>query len=350
MINITITRWSGEDASPAETIYLFRLTNASGAFVEITNQGASWVSAYMPDINGTLANVLLGHDNAEEYIQDSFYMGATVGRFANRIHHASFSIGGISYQLEQNDGKNTNHGGSSGFSKKTWQWEKLDSGIRFMLHSPDSEGGYPGNVQIKVEYIFTEANELTITYHGITDRPTYLNLTNHAYFNLSGDKRKITEHLLVIPATRILETTAQFIPTGQMREVKDTPFDFTTCRSIGKHLYDDNEQLRWNKGYNHCYILKDRKSEAMVTAAIVSDPVSGRKLTVNTNLPGILLYTSGYLSPIPHTGVCLETQYFPDSPSHPHFPSCLLMPGEEYRHQTVYRFSSQPPSQLFKRR
>ena len=265
-------------------------------------------------------------------------MGATVGRFANRIHQASFSIEGTTYLLEKNDGENTNHGGLSSFHKKIWQWKRTDSGIRFLLHSPDMEGGYPGNVQAEVEYQFTETNELTISYHGTTDRPTYLNLTNHAYFNLSGDKRKITEHELMIPAARILETTSQFIPTGQAQDVKDSPFDFSTSRSIGAHLYDDNEQLHWNKGYNHCYILKEESSDTLLTAAVLSDPFSGRRLTVRTDLPGVLLYTAGYLAPTPDIGVCLETQYFPDTPSHPHFPSCLLMPGEEYRHRTIYTF------------
>lgn len=159
-----------------------------------TNLGATWVSANMPNRYDVFENILLGYDKVEGYLKDTYYMGATVGRFANRIHQASFSIEGTTYLLEKNDGENTNHGGLSGFHKKIWQWKRTDSGIRFLLHSPDMEGGYPGNVQAEVEYQFTETNELTISYHGTTDRPTYLNLTNHAYFNLSGDKRKITEH------------------------------------------------------------------------------------------------------------------------------------------------------------
>ena len=319
-MNTAITHWGYTPSG--ESIYLFRLTNASGASIELTNLGASWVSAHMPDKHGIFENILLGYDNAEGYIKDTYYMGATVGRFANRIHQASFSIKDTTYQLEKNDGENTNHGGASGFHKKIWQWEQIDSGIRFILHSPDMEGGYPGNVHVKIEYQFTETNELT----------------NHAYFNLSGDKRKITEHQLMIPVTRILETTSQFIPTGHMQDVKDSPFDFTISHSIGMHLYDDDEQLHWNKGYNHCYILKEESSDTLLTAAVLSDPFSGRKLTVRTDLPGVLLYTSGYLAPTPDIGVCLETQYFPDTPSHPHFPSCLLMPGEEYLHRSIYTF------------
>ena len=225
-------------------------------------------------------------------------MGATVGRFANRIHQASFSIKDTTYQLEKNDGENTNHGGASGFHKKIWQWEQIDSGIRFILHSPDMEGGYPGNVHVKIEYQFTETNELTISYYGITDRPTYLNLTNHAYFNLSGDKRKITEHQLMIPVTRILETTSQFIPTGHMQDVKDSPFDFTISHSIGMHLYDDDEQLHWNKGYNHCYILKEESSDTLLTAAVLSDPFSGRKRLSGLTYP-VFYYIPPAIS-LPH--------------------------------------------------
>ena len=249
-MQFTITHWGCTPSG--DSIYLFRLTNATGASIELTNLGATWVSANMPNRYDVFENILLGYDKVEGYLKDTYYMGATVGRFANRIHQASFSIEDTTYLLEKNDGENTNHGGLSGFHKKIWQWKQTDSGIRFLLHSPDMEGGYPGNVQAEVEYQFTETNELTISYRGTTDRPTYLNLTNHAYFNLSGDKRKITEHELMIPAARILETTSQFIPTGQTQDVKDSPFDFSTSRSIGAHLYDDNEQLHWNKGYNHC--------------------------------------------------------------------------------------------------
>lgn len=183
-MQFTITHWGCTPSG--DSIYLFRLTNATGASIELTNLGATWVSANMPNRYDVFENILLGYDHAEGYLKDTYYMGATVGRFANRIHQASFSIEGTTYLLEKNDGENTNHGGLSGFHKKIWQWKRTDSGIRFLLHSPDMEGGYPGNVQAEVEYQFTETNELTISYHGTTDRPTYLNLTNHAYFNSSG--------------------------------------------------------------------------------------------------------------------------------------------------------------------
>lgn len=335
-MNITVTPWGRTSSN--EDIFHFRLTNKSGASIELTNWGASWISAYMYGNDGTLSNVLLGYTTAEEYINDTYYLGATIGRFANRINQASISIGDRTYLLEKNDGKHTNHGGFAGFNKKVWAWEEIVDGICFKLFSPDGDGGYPGNVEVEVTYLFSETDEVTIRYRGITDRPTYLNLTNHAYFNLSGNKGKIDGHQLYIPSEQIAVTNEEFIPTGSYRKVGGTPFDFTTPRLIGDHLHDDNEQIRWNRGYNHCYILKENAAKCLQTAAILSDPLSGRELTVETDLPAVLLYTAGYL-PEPDTGVCLETQYLPDTPSHPQFPSCLLMPGEEYRHQTVYKFS-----------
>lgn len=334
-MNITVKEWGITPTD--ETIHLFRLTNETGAFIELTDWGATWVSAYMYDNNHRLSNVLLSFADATECMQDPYYKGATVGRFANRIHKASFTIQHKTFLLEKNDGDNTNHGGYTGFNKKRWKWEQVTDGIRFKLHSPHGEGGYPGNVDIEVTYLFSETNDVTILYRGTTDQATYLNPTNHAYFNLSGTAATVDGHCLCIPSMQILETTEAFIPTGHFNNVTHTPFDFTTPHLIGEHLHDDNEQLRWNRGYNHCYILKAETSHELQTAAILSHPESGRKLTVETDLPGVLLYTAGYL-PVPDTGVCLETQYFPDTPSHPHFPSCLLLPGEEYQRQTIYKF------------
>lgn len=318
-------------------VYRFRITNSSGAYVELTNWGARWITAMLPDKDGKLCNVIQGYDKLDDYLTDTYYMGAIIGRFANRISGASFAIDGISYRLEANDGRNTNHGGNSGFHQKPWQWELLPDGVRFMLHSPDGEGGYPGNLRVMVEYRWNEQNELSIRYRGVTDRTTYLNMTNHAYFNLSGRKDTIAHHRLMVPSRRMLDTTSEFIPTGREVEVTGTPFDFTTSTEIGEGLNADHQQLRWNKGYNHCYILKKVPSEEMLPAAQLKDSASGRCLTVETNLPGILIYTGGYLEH-PDTAICLETQYFPDTPSHADFPSCLLHPGEEYNQQTNYKF------------
>ncbi|WP_456094840.1 aldose epimerase family protein [Paraprevotella xylaniphila] len=317
--------------------YGFRLTNSTGAVVELTNWGARWLSAIVPDKHGEMANVLV---RPTDLLSDGFYMGAIVGRFANRIGDARFCINGQIYQLEKNDGQNTNHGGFSGFDRMLWDWEILDDGVRFKRLSPDGEGGYPGNVHVTVEYRWTDDNELSIRYYGTTDKATFLNLTNHAYFNLGGKKERITGHILHIPSHTMLDTTPQFIPTGKRVNVDGTPFDFTSAKPIGQDLYDDHEQLKWNKGYNHCYILKTEKSPDMVEAAWLSNPTTGRSLTVKTDLPSVLLYTAGYYV-YPDTAVCLETQYYPDTPSHPDFPSCLLRPGEEYRQTTVFRFDTE---------
>lgn len=332
-----VTHKTETHTQTGEPVLRFTIQNPSGAIVELTNWGARWITATVPDANGILANVLKGYKELSGYLNDTYYTGATIGRFANRIAGASFTLGRQTFRLEANDGQNTNHGGYSGFHQKIWQWEELPDGIRFHLNSPDGEGGYPGNIRMTTEYRFNENNELSVRHQAETDRSTYINITNHAYFNLSGTNRRITEHWLHIPADRILDTTSGFIPTGERVRVTGTPFDFTIPKQIGKDLYADNEQLRWNKGYNHYYILKDESSPERIQAATLYDPDSGRHLIVKTDLPGILLYTAGYHKE-PDTAACLETQFYPDTPSHPDFPSCLLQPGEIYEHYTLFSF------------
>lgn len=320
-------------------VYGFRMSNSKGAYVELTNLGARWTAAVVPDASGQPADVIVGHQRPEDYLTDEFYMGATVGRFANRIANATMCIDGQTYTLDRNDGQHSNHGGFAGFDRKAWEWKETEKSVVFSLFSPDGEGGYPGNLHVETEYEWTESNELYIRHRGTTDRATYLNLTNHAYFNLSGKEGKIDGHVLYIPSRTILETTQEFIPTGRRTDVAGTPFDFTKGKPLGRDLYADHPQLRWNRGYNHCYILKEKKDEECTEAARLYDPESGRTLTVRTDLPAVLLYTAGYFER-PHTAVCLETQYYPDTPSHPDFPSCLLRPGEEYRQATVFAFGT----------
>ncbi len=335
-----------------EPITRFRLTNGTAAYVEFTNLGATWVSAVVPDASGTPADVLLGYDSAEGYLRDPYYMGATIGPFANRIANAAFLIEAEAFLLEKNDGENTNHGGSHGFHQKLWKWTAITDGIRFSLHVPDGEGGYPGNRDISVAYLWDHTNTLTISHQGSTDHPTWLNLTNHAYFNLTGTPVAIAGHHLCIPANRLLETTPAFIPTGRYLQATGSVFDFTTPHPVADHLYSNDECIRQNRGYNHCYILKETTDTRLLPAAWLSDPISHRSLLVETTLPGILLYTAGYLEETitgkgglpfaPHAGLCLETQFFPDTPHHPHFPSCLLQPGESYNHQTLFHFNHPP--------
>ena len=317
-------------------VYGFRLTNSTGAVVELTNWGARWLSAIVPDKHGEMADGAL---SPTDLLSDEFYMGAIVGRFANRIGGARLCIDGQTYELGKNDGQNTKSRRLLGFRPHAVGLEVLDNGVRFTRLSP-MEKAVIRATHARWNAVGTDDNELSIRYYGTTDRATYLNLTNHAYFNLSGKREKITGHMLRIPSHTILDTTPQFIPTGKRVKVDGTPFDFTSAKPIGQDLYADHEQLKWNKGYNHCYVLKTEKSPDMVEAARLSEPTTGRSLTVKTDLPSVLLYTAGYYVH-PDTAVCLETQYYPDTPSHPDFPSCLLRPGEEYRQTTVFRFDTE---------
>ena len=330
-------------------VVLIRLTNESGAFVEFTNFGATWVSASVPDSKGQFEDVVLGYPTLDGYLSDTCYLGSTIGRFANRIGSARFSIGENEYILGANDGLNSNHGGYSGFNKKLWEVTLFDSCVCFSLFSPDGEGGYPGNLLVEVCYHFFDDNQVTINYKATSDCSTYLNLTNHAYFNLSGEKN-VLSHLLRIPSTTILDTTKDYIPTGEFKDVQYSPFDFTKPTKLGERIFEKQYQLEWNKGYNHCYVLNQNEGKGLALAAILSDPISGRELEVQTTLPSILVYTGNYLETSipgkkgasygPYAGVCLEAQFFPDTPNHSKFPSCLISRGDIYQQVIVFKFRS----------
>lgn len=330
-------------------VVLVRLTNESGAFVEFTNFGATWVSATVPDSKGRFDDVILGYPSLDGYINDTCYLGSTIGRFANRIGTACFTISENEYKLEANDGINSNHGGFSGFNKKLWDVSLSPSSVCFSLFSPDGEGGYPGNLTVEVCYHFSEDNQVTINYKVESDKWTYVNLTNHAYFNLSGEVN-IFNHLLQIPSNTILDTTRDYIPTGLFKDVAVSPFDFLSPTKLGDRIFELDEQLEWNRGYNHCYVLSKNADNSLVLAAILSDPISGRKLEVLTTMPSVLVYTGNYLEThfpgktgqlyIPYEGVCLEAQFFPDTPNHSHFPSCLIVPGDLYQQVIIFKFST----------
>jgi len=328
-------------------VLLFRIVHESGAYIELTNFGATWVSAVVPDNAGNLSDVLLGYDNLAGYIADTAYMGSTVGRFANRIGNARFTLNGKTCKLDCNDGKNANHGGYTGFHKKIFDSRLEDNQVIFSLFSPDGEGGFPGNLKLNVTYSFSEDLTVTIHYSAESDQDTYLNLTNHAYFNLHGSGDML-DHTLYIPTNEMLVTDEFFIPTGEYTQVDHTVFDFSQPKSIGKDIFSQDAQLMNNKGYNHCYVLKEKDS-ACKLAAVLSEPVTGRQLTVYTTKPAMLIYSAGFLSSnvagkngycyFPYAGICLETQFLPDSPNHPNFPDCILRKGETYDHRTEYRFS-----------
>jgi len=329
-------------------VLLFRMVHESGAYMELTNYGATWVSAVVPDKDGRFSDVILGYNNLAGYLSDTAYMGATVGRFANRIGNAHFTLNGRTYKLDCNDGENTNHGGFSGFHKKIFDYRIEENKVVFSLFSPDGEGGFPGNLKLNVTYSFSEDLTVTINYSAESDQDTYLNLTNHAYFNLRGSD-DILDHYLFIPSTKMLVTDEFFIPTGKIIQVDHTPFDFSKPKLICCNIFEINSQLINNKGYNHCFDLDNPHSDC-VLAAVLNEPITGRQLKVYTTKPAVLFYSAGFLNSVaagksgsnyfPYAGLCLETQFFPDSPNQSNFSNCVLRKGEIYDHRTEYRFSN----------
>lgn len=325
-----------------DAIYRFKIANSSGAYVELSNWGARWTAASVPDFNGRCENVIIGPRDFNDLIDDSYYMGAVVGRFANRIANASFTIDDKPYILDKNDGNHTNHGGFNGFDKRAWDWVFLDDGICFSIKSPDGDGGYPGNLTMFAEYRWNDSNELSLTFRASTDKATFVNPTNHAYFNLDGIKSTtVLNHILRLNAKHILDTSQEFIPSGKIIDVENTEFDFRQEKAIGHDINAGTNQLKWNRGYNHCYVLKNSADNCIVEALKITSPLSRRTLSVWTSCPSVLLYSAGYYK-MPSSAICFETQYYPDTPSHHNFPSCLLRPGEVFTEQTIFRFGSMP--------
>lgn len=318
-----------------ERTILFRLENEDGTYIELCNWGARWISAFFPDKYGKLENLLVGYENINDYVADPCYMGATIGRVANRISNARIELNSKIYQLDENDGRNSNHGGFNGFNTQLWEYEVLSDGIRFFRTSLDNEGGFPGNVTVSVKYQLLN-HTVAISYYATTDLDTYINLTNHAYFNLSGKNCSIGSQCLRINADKILDSDREFIPTGNIIDVTGTIFDFRHTQTIGKYFENNDIQLKWNRGYNNYFIL-NKQNDNEIPAAYLRDQTSKRTLTIYTDALGLFLYTSGFLRK-PHTAVCLETQNYPDSSSHRKFPSCLLRYGEVYVSKTCYSF------------
>jgi aldose 1-epimerase len=329
---------------------LFTCTNAHGASMQVTDYGARLVALRVPDRNGQLANVTLGFDSLEPYLAHTAYMGCTTGRFANRIAQARFKLDGKEYVLAANISPNHLHGGKKGFDRAVWKAAEVNephaSGVTFTHRSPDGDEGYPGNLDAAVTIVWTDENELKISYRATTDKPTVLNLTNHAYFNLSGaGAGDILGHRLTVNADQYLAVDAGVIPTGKLLPVKGTFMDFTEPRPIGSRI----AETRFGTlplGYDHCYVLRSSR-ESPALAARVEDPASGRVMEVHTTEPAVQFYTSNYLDGGPanggfaqHSALCLETQHYPDSPNHAEFPSTVLRPGSEFRSTTVYRFSA----------
>jgi len=331
-----------------QTVSLFTLRNAKGMEVKITNWGGYIVSLKVADNKGKFDDVVLGFDSLYGYLAKNPFFGCITGRYANRIGGAKFKIDGTEYQVTANSGKHHIHGGKFGFDKKVWAAKEVADGVELKYTSADGEEGFPGKLECTVTYTLTPDNELRIDYLATTDKPTVLNLTNHAYFNLAGEgSGDILGHELTIPTDQVTATDDDLITTGEIVSIKGTPLDFTTPHTIGERIGADFKPLIQGIGYDHNYVLS---GSGMKLAATVKEPKSGRIMTVRTTEPGVQLYTGNHLKGVAgksghvyakRHGLCLETQHFPDSPNHPNFPSVILRPGETFQSTTIYQFSAE---------
>ena len=325
-------------------VFLFTLTNSKGNEVKISNYGGIVTSFVTADKAGGKSDIIIGFDSLHNYLRKPPYFGALIGRYGNRIGNARFTLDGKEYKLAANDGKNTLHGGLKGFDKVVWDATVINDSLPSLTLnyvSKDGEEGYPGNLKVTVQYTLTEDNELKIEYNAEADKATPVNLTNHSYFNLTGDvNNTILNHTLMIEADNYTPVDSTLIPTGEIKAVKGTPFDFTTAKAIGK----DFKSVKG--GYDHNWVLNS-KGGSLQKVAVLTDSLSGRSLEVYTTEPGLQFYTGNFLDgsfsnhdgkPINlHTALCLETQHFPDSPNKPGFPTTILKPGEKYHSETVYK-------------
>ena len=347
-----------------EAVSLYTLKNAHGMEAKVLDYGGIILSLRVPDRNGRLDDVVLGFDSLGDYERGSPYFGAIIGRYGNRIARGRFTLDGRTSTLATNNGPNHLHGGVRGFDKVVWtaaQFERGDSvGLVLNYTSPDGEEGYPGTLRATVTYTLTGKNELIFDYQATTDRPTPVNLTQHSYFNLAGDgKGDILGHLVTLNADRFTPVDSTLIPSGEIKSVAGTPFDFRTSAAIGARIDRNDEQLRYGRGYDHNFVLnkggkggKGGTGGDLTLAARVYEPTSGRVMEISTTEPGLQFYSGNFLDGTlrgkqgvvygHRSGFAMETQHFPDSPNKPAFPSTILRPGEEYRSRTIYRFGVQP--------
>lgn len=340
-----------------EEVAIYTLTNAHGIEARIMTYGATIVSLKTPDRDGHFSNVVLGFDSLNPYIAGIPYYGATVGRYANRIAKGRFAVDGIAHQLPLNDGSNSLHGGLRGFDKRMWKAYIGSGTAHNTLHmtyvSPAGEEGYPGELTVHVTYRLSEDDSLSIEYDATTTAATPVNLANHAYFNLTGNpEHPILDHVLTLYADKFTPVDSTLIPTGEVRSVADTPFDFRKPHAIGSRIDSGDEQLTLGKGYDHNWVLNADHGKLPRLAAVLTDPGSGRTMEVLTTQPGLQFYSGNFMNGEPaghgsvfayRTGLCLETQHFPDSPNHPSFPNTILRPGETYSEKTVLHFTVSKP-------
>jgi aldose 1-epimerase len=335
------------------SVELFTLTNAHGVEVRAMTYGAIITVIKAPDTRGHLDDIALGFDSLAGYLGASPYFGAVVGRYANRIARGQFTLERVTYHLATNNGPNSLHGGNRGFDKVLWSAEPAQddssAGVTFRYTSPDGEEGYPGTLAVRVSYRLTNHDELIVTYDATTDKATPVNLSQHTYWNLHGEgSGDILDHVLTLNASRFTPVDSTLIPTGALAPVAGTPFDFRTATRIGARIEQDDEQLRFGRGYDHNWVIDRDGSATLTRAARLEDPVSGRVLEISTTEPGVQFYSGNFLDGTikgkgghiyVHRGaLCLETQHFPDSPNHPNFPSTILRPGQRYHSSTVIAF------------
>jgi aldose 1-epimerase len=337
-----------------EKVEIYTLTNAHGIEARIMTYGASIVSLKTPDRDGHFSNVVLGFGSLDPYVAGIPYYGATVGRYANRIAKGQFALDGATHQLPLNDGPNSLHGGGRGFDKRVWKADAsagtAHNALRLTYVSPAGEEGYPGELTAHATYRLSEDDSLSIEYEATTTAATPVNLANHAYFNLTGNpQHPILDHILTIHADKFTPVDSTLIPTGELRSVSGTPFDFRKPHVIGSRIDAGDEQLILGKGYDHNWVLNADRSKLPRLAAVLTDPGSGRTMDVLTTQPGLQFYSGNFMNGQPaghgsvfayRTGLCLETQHFPDSPNHPSFPSTILRPGETYSEKTVLHFAT----------
>jgi len=351
---VSITEKQFGTTADGTQIDLYTLTNDEGMEVAITNYGGAITSIQIPDRPGETGDVVLGYETLAEYLKHPRFLGALIGRHANRLARGTFPLNGITYQLAQNNGPNHLHGGIRGFDRVVWEAQtKIAAGesiLQLSYLSKDGEEGYPGNLTATVTYTLSGNNELHIEYRATTDKDTIVNLTNHSYFNLGCASGNILTHELMLNANRFTPVDADLIPTGELRDVHHTPLDFTRSMSIGARINERYDQLIFAGGYDHNFVLRDGDA-GLRWAARAYEPASGRIMEVFTTQPGLQFYSGNFLDGSisgkrgvvykKHAGFCLETQHFPDSPNHPEFPLTVLKPGAEYHQLAVFRFSTE---------
>lgn len=331
---------------------LFVLKNSKGHEVAVTNYGGAVVAIMVPDRNGNIANVIQGHDNIQDVIASPEpYLSTLIGRFGNRICKGKFTLNEKEYQLVINNGENSLHGGPTGFHTRVWEAQKLnDNSIALLYTSAYGEEGFTGEVKVCVEYTFTDNDEFIIEYLATTNKKTIINLTHHGYFSLAGIANPtptVDSQICELNADYYLPIDDTQIPTGEIRLVAGTPFDFRKPKAIGQDIDADDEQIRNGAGYDHCFVLNKKEEGELSYAGKITEPVSGRTMTVYTTEPGVQMYTDNWANGYPgqhgatfprRSAVCLECQHFPDSPNHPYFPSVVLKPYRKYKQKTIYAF------------